>query len=520
MLLFSAEQMRKIETACEQLHGISRATLMDRAAAALLERVVAFLDAHPDSARAAVILCGAGNNGADGYTLAALCREAGIHTSVICVFAPESPLCRERAFSCNTLSTPLFSWEGADEPLCRRLIAGSELIVDCVFGIGYDPLREPDSRFLSLCQALSESDAYVISADIPSGLGADDGIFFDKSTPPALVFANETVTFSFPKPALMTPPGSHAAGVLHVRSLGIPQAALADIPRTYALSDESLLCLLPAREADTSKANYGRLLSLCGSADMSGAAKLAALGALRCGVGLLTCAAVADVTRVLQYALCEPIYLTFPETLEGHVDLPLLRQRLTARLPAQTAILIGCGFGTDKLQEELLQLVLSESVCPVVCDADAITILARRTDLLETYGPKLILTPHPGEMARLCATNSATVQRTRIRAAKELSARYGCVCVLKGHRTVTVAPDGRITINSCGNAGMAKAGMGDLLAGMLASLAAQGLPAYDAARLAVYLHARSADRVRDALGEVGFLPSDVAAALPRAFLPE
>ncbi len=510
MRLCTAKQIRALETAAYENYGILPARLMDDAAEALYEAIVH--DA-PEGCEEVLILCGSGNNGADGYTLAALCRKRGIRANVISVFAPSSPLCRERAFTCNTLSSPLFAFEGNERVLCERLIAQAGVIIDCVFGIGYDTEREPDQTFLDLCKLLSETNAFLISADIPSGLDADTGKFYHNESGAALIFADVTITFTTSKPALETAPGSLAAGRVKIADVGIPAELVnlkaADDPHIF-LTDASLRALLPARSPESSKANYGKLLSICGSPDMPGAACLAARGALRCGVGLLTCCGRETTLAVLKHHFFEPIYLPFFETIEGVLDLSRTQELLTDRLTSQTAVLIGCGITTSRDSMILLETVLRETSCPVVCDADAITLLAEREDLLETYGEKLILTPHPGEMGRLCKKSASDIQFSRIPAAKEFAERYGCVVVLKGNRTLIASPDGRLAINPFGNPGMAKAGMGDLLAGMIASFAAQGLSPFDAAALGVYLHSRAGDLASETFGEASMLTTDVS----------
>lgn len=513
MRLCTAKQIRALEQAAQEKHGIFPARLMDAAARALFDALTNDVPGKPEDV---VILCGAGNNGADGYTLAALCRENGIRVSVISVFAPASVLCRERAFSCNTLSSPLFSFEGKDRVLCESLIEKASVIIDCVFGIGYDATRTPDSLFVDLCRTLSRSSAFVISADVPSGLDCDTGAFHRTSAIPALIFADLTVTFTASKPALETAPGLHAAGRVRVADVGIPPSLIEEAAPTAFLSDATLCAKLPSRLPDTSKANYGKLLSICGSRDMPGAAILAAQGALRCGVGLLTCAADEETLSVLKGRLCEAIYLPFSETVDGEIDLGRTRDLIARRLSSQSAVLIGCGMTTDREREMILESVLTEAACPVVCDADALTVLAAREDLLNTYGEKLILTPHPGEMGRLCHVSPSEVQLNRISLASAVAQKYGSVVVLKGHRTVIASPDGKLCINASGNPGMAKAGMGDLLAGIIASLAAQHLTPFDAACLGVYLHARAGDLACATLGEASLLPSDLPLYLARA----
>ena len=514
MRLAFSREIKKLEQKAAKDFGLDEAALMDRAAKHLLNAV------NRIAADEIVILCGAGNNGADGYTLASLLREQNKKASVIAVEDARSSLCaaRQRAFA--TLSAPLYSFIG-ERAICESVIRKADLIVDCVFGTGFDATREAPQNFIDLCKLLENNPAKRISADLPSGLDADRGIFAkDESGAPCYIRADQTITFSYAKPALLTAPGLQAAGEVTVADLSIPKELAEEALKGAFTIEKDVRRLILPRENETSKADYGRLFSYCGSDAMTGAAYLAALGALRSGAGLITLSSSAHAVTVLQNRLSEPVFFALPTTLEGDLDAPKLKEELDARLPKQTAILLGCGIGLNEVSERITRYLISHATCPVVCDADAITILSRDKEFLRAHGEKLILTPHPGEAARLLDASAEDVQNGRIRAAQTISESFHCVTVLKGNRTLISSPDGRLAINLCGNPGMAKAGAGDLLAGILAGFIAQKIDPFDAACLSVYLHARAGDIAKMNLGEASLLPSDMARFLPQAITEE
>ncbi len=274
-------------------------------------------------------------------------------------------------------------------------------------------------------------------------------------------------------------------------------------------------CFVP-RSADSHKGTYGHLLAVCGSVGMVGAAILSARAALRSGVGLLTVALPQSIYPIVAAGVPEALCLPLPENEQGRVPqaaLPLLRQALKGK----TALLIGCGLGCCEDTQVIVRELLGLADCPMVLDADGINAVAQHIDVLETACSSLIVTPHPAEMARLCATTVDDVQADRVGCAMSFAKRYGITVALKGHHTV-VADATQYCINPTGNPGMATGGSGDVLAGMIASFAAQGFSSFDAARCGVYLHGLAGDAAAKRCSQRAMLPSDVIEELRGVFL--
>ena len=283
------------------------------------------------------------------------------------------------------------------------------------------------------------------------------------------------------------------------------------------IRDEQVRRCFPRRAADSHKGTYGQVLAVCGSYGMAGAAGLAARGALRCGAGLVTLAVPQSIYPILASTLLEAVFLPLPETPAGQLGLVSL-QWLRERLPRATSLLIGPGMGQNGEMGELVFRLLEAAACPAVVDADGLNAVAPHIDRLKTVHAPLVLTPHPGEMASLMGCTVEEVQRRRVATAREAAARTGAVVVLKGHGTVVAAPGRETLLNPTGTPGMATGGSGDVLAGMVASFLAQGMPPEDAAMCGVYLHGLAGERAAAKLSQHGMLPTDLLAELPGLFL--
>ena len=275
------------------------------------------------------------------------------------------------------------------------------------------------------------------------------------------------------------------------------------------MTEEIRRCF-PPRKADSHKGDYGTLLSVCGSYGMAGAALLAAEAALRCGTGLVIAAVPTSLYPAVATALREAVFAPYEEEQAAEALLP--------RLTTASALLVGCGLGKDTWAKKLLPMLLSAADCPIVLDADGINLAAQHIAITETVHAPLILTPHPKEMARLLGCSVEEVQRDREAAAREAVRRTGAVVVLKGHGTIVASPDGETWVNTTGNPGMAVGGSGDVLAGMIAAFAAQGMSPSDAAKCGVYLHGMAGDRAAARLSQHAMLPSDLIAELGGLFL--
>lgn len=284
------------------------------------------------------------------------------------------------------------------------------------------------------------------------------------------------------------------------------------------ISHEAVRRCFPKRAADSHKGTYGNVLSVCGSYGMAGAAILAGEAALRCGAGLLTAALPRSIYPLLSVRLPEAVCLPLPETESGQLSkeaLPPLRQALGKA----SALLIGCGVGTQAQTDAVVTALLTAADCPVVLDADGINLLARHIDTLKTVSAPLCLTPHPAELGRLLGCSAEEVQAARPRAVARAAELTNAVVVLKGHRTLIASPsDGTLLVNPTGTSGMATGGSGDVLAGMIASFAAQGMPLKDAAACGVYLHGLAGERAAAALSQHAMLPSDILTHLGELFL--
>ncbi len=276
---------------------------------------------------------------------------------------------------------------------------------------------------------------------------------------------------------------------------------------------DSIKCCFPKREADSHKGTYGTLLSVCGSYGMAGAAILAARAAMRCGTGLVIAALPESIYPIAGAALPEVVFAPLAEQSTAAIV-----KELAPHLQKSTALLIGCGLGNTSATARLTEALLTAATCPIVLDADGINVAAQHISILETAHAPLILTPHPKELSRLLHTTVEQIGADRQAAAKTAAARFNAVVVLKGHQTVVAAPNGTTFVNQTGNPGMAVAGSGDVLAGMIAGFVAQGLPLFDAARCGVYLHGAAGDLAAARLSQHAMLPTDILDELGALFL--
>ena len=290
---------------------------------------------------------------------------------------------------------------------------------------------------------------------------------------------------------------------------------MADTER-FLIGESFVRACLPVRPADSHKGTFGRVLAVCGHDGMAGAAMLSGEAALRCGAGLLMVALPRCIYAIVASRLPEAVFLPLPETADGMLS-KAAWPKLKEELPRTTALLIGCGLGRSPESDAMVLALLRAATCPTVLDADGLNAAAAHIHTVKTSGQPLCLTPHVGEASRLLGWTTEEIAADRIGAARELSKQWDAVVVLKGHRTVVAAPDRPTLINPTGCSGMATGGSGDLLAGMIVSLAAQGLSLYEAALTAVYLHGLAGERASARLSEHGMLPSDMLPEIARLF---
>lgn len=498
MKVLNAKGMRLLEAAAVE-EGLDYLRLMENAGSAAARQIRALGGL---AGRRAVILCGKGNNGGDGFVVARkLLDEQCDVTVVLLCGQPQTPQSREMLSRLDGTGVSILNLE--TEPyIVSSAVKEAQLFVDAVYGIGFH--GEIPDYLRGLFRLVNAAGVKTIAIDVPSGMDADSGL-----CDPDTLRADVTVTFTAMKPGLLTARASSLCGQIEVVSIGIDPRLLDQFTSEQTIIDWDMVAsCFPPRAADSHKGTYGTVLSLCGSYGMAGAAILAARAALRCGAGLVNAALPRSIYPIAAGALPEAVFLPLPETENGQVSLDALPP-LRARLEKADAFLIGCGLGADRETASVTAELLGAADCPIVLDADGINCAAQHIDIRKTIHAPLVLTPHPGEMARLLGCSIPEVQENRLEAARRFAEETGTVVVLKGHRTVIAAPGQSLLVNTTGNPGMATGGSGDVLAGMIASFLAQGMEPFRAAMCAVHLHGLAGDRAAARLSQHAMLPSDL-----------
>jgi NAD(P)H-hydrate epimerase len=492
--------MREIDRVAIEDLGIPSLTLMDRAGRAVADAAAAL--ASPRGR--VVVVCGGGNNGGDGYVAARLLRAAGRDARVMALvpagrLSPDARAVREQAERAGV---------AIDDGVLGPLDAGvGDVVVDAIFGTGL--ARPPEGAFaaaIGAVEAARVAGARVVAVDVPSGLSADTGRPLG-----ACVRADRTVTFAFLKRGLAVHPGLDLAGEITVADIGIPSEAARRVPvGCELLTEVEARLLLPPRPPDAHKGDAGRLLVVAGSPGKTGAAHLALTGALRGGAGLVTLAARPEV---LPFALAgRPEAMSVALAGGGPLGPGDVAALLAAALEAD-AIAVGPGVPRGPETGEALRTLLARAGKPAIVDADGLNALADDPSLLGGLGIPLVLTPHPGEMARLCGTSTAAVQADRIGVAQERAKAWGATVVLKGARTVVADPDGPPAVIPTGNAGLATGGTGDVLAGLCGALLAGGLAPAAAGRVGAWVHGRAGDLAAARFGQRGLVAGDLGEAI-------
>lgn len=530
MKLVTAEQMRALEAAAVAA-GATWPGLMEQAGWGVAQVALARLAGR---ARRALVLVGPGNNGGDGLVVARHLHDAGLRVALYLWrrAGPDADAnwqrCRQRGIAEHTAA------DDAGQAALRELLGAADLVVDALLGAGVSrPVAGELAAIVGAANAPRRAPALTIAIDLPTGVDADSG-----AAPGAALRADLTVATGLLKRGLLLHPGRALAGELALAEIGIP-AHLQEEIMSETLTADYARRLLPARPADAHKGTFGKVMVVAGSLNYPGAALLACAGAQRVGAGLVTLGAGRTVIGVAGRAP-EVTLLPLPEGEWGAVG-PAAVEELAKELGGYAALVLGPGLGTADPTKEFFQRLLGleqpkarsrvgfiaggaapaapdgtpVELPPAVIDADGLNLLAAIEDWPERL-PKgrLVFTPHPGEMRRLLKADELPGDAAA--AAAEAAARWGQVVVLKGATTVVAAPDGRALLHDGGNAALATAGTGDVLAGAIGGLLAQGLAPFDAAALAVYLHGRAGARVRDELGDAGAVASDLLPELPRA----
>jgi NAD(P)H-hydrate epimerase len=485
--LYTATQVQRLDACAIGAHGIAGHELMSRAGRAVFDAARRRFPA----AGHWLVLCGAGNNGGDGYVVARLARENGI-TVTVCALKEVEALSGDAAVAARDYLDSgggALAWPPDD-------VQGFDLVIDALLGTGLD--RQTGGRYRDAIEFANRAPAPVVAVDIPSGLHADTGSRMGSTIRAAL-----TVSFIGQKRGLFTADGPDQRGELVFETLDTPPEIHREIDNYGNLIDENIVAeWLPRRPRNSHKGSFGHVLVVGGNRGMGGAVRLAGEAALRSGAGLVSVATHPEHAAVLN--------LSRPELMVSGVA---GAQQLEPQLARATVLAAGPGMARDEWARELLAACL-DSVLPVVVDADGLNLLAESPVSRKDW----ILTPHPAEAARLLGADTAAVQADRVGAAQSLARAFSAVVVLKGCGTVVAAPAGDYSICGLGNPGMATGGSGDVLTGVIAGLLAQGLGAWKAAQLGVVAHAAAGDRAAVG-GERGLVASDIARKLPRVLNP-
>ena len=509
MKILTANQMRQVEQDCANI-GLPPEKLMANAGKAFAEKVRNILgDIKQQNL---LILIGPGNNGGDGLVAARHLHDWGARLTLALWgeradndpnFAP----LKERNLDLINISQA----QGLDA--LEERLASFTAVIDALFGIGnIRPFQGELKAALDKVESARRSrpPLRIIALDLPSGLNADTG-----AIDPASLFADTTVTLGFPKTGLIRSPGVERVGRITVADIGIP-AYLVEQVTNELIDKDWVRTALPARPLQANKGTFGRVLVIAGSTSYIGAAYLACSGALRVGAGLVTLATATTLQPILATKLTEVTYLPLPEAQRGIIA-PAAAKLIHQSLESYDTVLMGCGLGQSRAVMEFIDNTLLKARTiprPLVLDADALNTLARIPNWWQRLSDDAILTPHPGEMARLADTSVEEIQRDRLATARRFAQEWHKTVVLKGAYTVIAAPDGRTRVSPIANPGLASAGTGDVLSGVITGLVAQGIPLFDAAAVGVFLHGQAGEILKSRLGDAGMLASDLLPALP------
>ena len=508
MIVVAAAEMQTMDRQTIEEFGIPGRVLMENAGRGATR---CFLQqVFKDGPGRVGILAGRGNNGGDGFVIARYLAERQLDVRVYLLTNPER-LQGDAAANFHLLSALGVPVRQISDPdaftQAQKEMRHTRYWIDAILGTGLK--SEVRGHFRNVIQFINQQQRPVLAVDIPSGLNADTG------QPCGIcIQAEATATFGFAKIGHLLHPGAQYCGLLEVIDIGIPGfvAAAANV-RQKLITARQIETLLGYRPPDSHKGRTGHLLVVAGSTGKTGAAAMTAMAALRCGAGLVTLGVLQSLNPILEAQLIEAMTLPLAESPQGSLSTQAFDAiRLAAE--GKQCVALGPGLGTAPQTRDLVRRMIQELDLPMVIDADGLNNLAGSTACLEGRRAPTVLTPHPGEMARLTKRSVPQIQADRVSAARDMATRLGVHLVLKGARTVVAAPDGQIWINATGNPGMASGGMGDVLTGLIAGLMAQGCGPAEASQAGVYLHGLAAD-ILAADAPRGYLATEVMHAIPR-----
>ena len=498
-------QMKAAEADCDQ-RFISYSEMMNNAGSAVAKSII-----ENNAPCLAAVMCGAGNNGGDGFVIAKLLEERGFKVRVILVNGePRTDCAREHFGKMNKENVHSLADEKAR---CTAFVQNSQIVIDCVFGTGFHgELPEHAAELLTA----ANNRPVRVAVDVPSGVNSDTGEF-----DPRCFRATETHVLAAMKKGLLNPAALELCGRIIPQDIGIDHSCYKEFEAIF--DGDYSRGVLPPRTVGAHKGTFGRLLNIVGSLSYSGAAAMSTRAALRSGTGLCTLAAPVSTVKALTGTLVENTFLPLPETPDGFVG-ENAQNAIAPILPKMTAVAIGCGLGNSENTRKLTEYIIKNAQCPIIIDADGINSIADNINVLkERTGDKggwreTVITPHPLEFSRISGLSVAEIQRDRIGAAKRFAAEYGVTVLLKGAYTVVCDSMGdEVCVNTTGSAALAKGGSGDVLTGIIAAMLAQGLTPYEAAGAGAYCHGYAADLLCRTMHPATILASDIINILPEVY---
>jgi NAD(P)H-hydrate epimerase len=510
MYVVTPVQMRKIDQRAIDEFGIPGIVLMENAALRVVEKLYSLYSLKKRDR--VVVLAGGGNNGGDGIAVARHLYFDGVQAEVI-LLAQQDRITGDAGINLDIAKKAGIPvnciLDNSDIPLAEQRICQASLIIDAIFGTG---LSKPVEGVLArIIEIVNSMEVPVIAVDIPSGISGENGHIMGTA-----VKAWDTVTFGYPKRGHLLYPGREYAGRLHVAKIGLPSDSAEAIGvKGFTLNKEEAAAVIKKRLKTGHKGDFGKVAVVAGSTGMTGAASLTAEAALRSGAGLVTLGIPASLNCILENKLTEVMTRPLRDNGTGYLQADCLDEIFTLA-ENMDVLAIGPGLGRNITISEILRNIFGRINISIVLDADGLNGISGNINLLGQHTKPVVITPHVGEMARLTGLTIDEILDSPVQVSQKFSQEQGVIVLLKGATTVVCEPGGRIYFNTVGNSGMATAGSGDVLTGIISGLIAQGYHAFDAAALGAFLHGYAGNLAASLCGEAGMIAGDILEALPTA----
>ncbi len=510
MKLALNSEMREIDKVTIEKYGIPGVVLMENAGNAVVDEILK----HDKDIKRVLILCGTGNNGGDGFVIARHLHNAGINIRVFVVGQPkditgDAELNHQVLRKLDILIDNVSDHGGLMK--LEKLIPVQDVVVDAIFGTGLsNDVQGIQEGVIEVVNRLSEC---TFSVDMPSGVSGDTGKVLGSA-----VKAHKTVTFALPKIGNILYPGADYNGELIIKQIGIPNKSISDVQmKHHIITKDQALELLPERQKNSHKGTYGKANVIAGSSGMTGAAILTCKAALRSGLGLLKLYIPESLNLLITTSVPEVVTVPLNEMRRGVININQI-SKIIEQASDVDVVAIGPGCGTSSEMSELVRQMIDAVECPLVIDADGLNVLSKNVSWLNNKKSEIILTPHPGEMSRLTGLSIDEITDNPIEVSRQFSKEYGVHVVLKGSRTIIATPQGHVYVNVNGNSGMATAGSGDVLTGIITGFIAQGMSPKEAIILSVYIHGRAGDIMARKKGEFGLVAGDIVGGLTHSLM--